>query len=129
MADPYIPRKEIDDLLNSVSGPDGDEYLKVQTLLTNITSLENNVRLLNQKANVKIAQIANIEDSISHIPDVISDIEEISDTTKQAKIDAWNMKKAIATTFTQGHPDYIGEYSGLTDADFAGGSVCFILTQ
>ena len=42
---------------------------------------------------------------------------------------AWGKKKAISTTVTNGQPDFTGQYAGLTNADFAKGSVCFIITN
>ena len=113
MVHPYIPEQEINDLYNHIFS---DEFQNKVIKLDNFVANEPEV-------------IQNLTIEINQLSSDVNLINNRLSTLLETMTKLWEKKKAIMTTFTNGNPDYTGEYSGLTNADFARGSVCFILKQ
>ena len=77
-----------------------------------------------------------LEELAEQAQQLLDDINDLSDDLDDFKIalddspsDHVIKKKSIVTTVTDGQPDFVGRYAGMTNADFAAGSVCYVLSN
>ena len=100
------------------------------TLHNNINALnrllqnyKNSIQNLIAQGNLKDSEVDAIKAQVDELLIKIADLDNLRT--------AWLGKRAIATTFDYSHnqPDFIGDYSELTNDDFSKGSICFIITN
>ena len=65
-------------------------------------------------------------DDIQTLSDTIDDFQDILDDSPNDYI---NQKKSIVTTMSDGQPSFVGKYAGMTNADFAAGSICYVVSN
>ena len=65
-------------------------------------------------------------DDVQTFSDTIDDFQEILDDSPNDYI---NQKKSIVTTMSDRQPNFVGKYAGMTNADFAAGSICYVVSN
>ena len=65
-------------------------------------------------------------DDVQTFSDAINDFQEILDDSPNNYV---NQKKSIVTTMSNRQPNFIGKYAGMTNADFAAGSICYVVSN
>lgn len=65
-------------------------------------------------------------DDVQTFSDSIDDFQDILD---DSPYDYVNQKKSIVTTMSNRQPNFVGKYAGMTNADFAAGSICYVVSN
>lgn len=105
------------------SATTGTLYNNVNTLNRLLQNYKNSIQNLIAQGNLKDAEVDAMQTQVDELLVKIADLDSLRT--------AWLGKRAIATTFDYSHnqPNFIGDYSELTNDDFSKGSICFIITN
>ena len=83
--------------------------------------------------NNALEQLAELmeesEDLLDDIQDFSDSVDDFQNLLDDSPSDYVNQKKSIITTVTNGQPNFSGKYAGMSNADFAAGSICYVLNN
>jgi len=69
------------------------------------------------------------EQLIDDVQTFSDSIDDFQDTLDDSPYDYVNQKKSIVTTMSNRQPNFVGKYAGMTNADFAAGSICYVVSN
>ena len=77
-----------------------------------------------------LAELEEASDQLLDDIQILSDtIDDFQDTLDDSPYDYVNQKKSIVTTMSNRQPNFVGKYAGMTNADFAAGSICYVVSN
>lgn len=83
--------------------------------------------------NSSLERLAELEEKSEQLIDDVQtfsdSIDDFQDTLDDSPYDYVNQKKSIVTTMSNRQPNFVGKYAGITNADFAAGSICYVVSN
>lgn len=83
--------------------------------------------------NNSLERLAELKEESEQLIDdvqIFSDsIDDFQDALDDSPYDYVNQKKSIVTTMSNRQPNFVGKYAGMTNADFAAGSICYVVSN